>query len=317
MDTITARIDNTTRIPQSHRECVIPPPRSVKVELTARCDYKCFFCATSHGLREKGNMDFDLFKRIVREMRDAGVEELGLFYLGESMLYPKLIDAVEYAKRQCGFPYVFLTTNGRLSTRQKVQALMYAGLDSLKFSFNWANGGQMKEITQVDAFDRVVNNIRDARRARDTVFNDTGHWCGIYASSILYEGAQRDAMDEAVKLIQGSVDEHYYLPLYSQHSLTTEQSGEKGYVPTAGNMGRIGGLVPPLPCWAVFTEGHVTFDGKLTACCFSHTEEFTMGDLTTTPFMDAWNSQAFQGLRQAHLDKDVTGTPCESCIAWG
>ena len=313
---ITARIDAVTRIPAAYRAEGIPPPRAVKIELTAACDFKCFFCATSHGLREKGHMDFDLFKRLAGEMREAGVEELGLFYLGESMLYARLADAVEYAKRQCGYPYVFLTTNGRLATPERTTALFYAGLDSLKFSFNSADGKQMKEITQVDAFDKVVNNIRAAKARRDMVADQTGHRCGLYASSILYEGAQRDEMERAVDLIREYVDEHYYLPLYSQHTLTTPQSTERGYVPTAGNMGRIGGLVPPLPCWAVFTEGHVTYDGKLTACCFSHTEDFTMGDLTATPFLEAWNSQAFQALRKAHLRKDVSGTPCAGCVAY-
>jgi hypothetical protein len=41
-----------------------------------------------------------------------------------------------------------------------------------------------------------------------------------------------------------------------------------------------------------------------------------MGDLKEQSFMDAWNSQVFQGLRAAHLKKDVTGTPCETCVAW-
>jgi hypothetical protein len=32
--------------------------------------------------------------------------------------------------------------------------------------------------------------------------------------------------------------------------------------------------------------------------------------------MDGWNSPAFQRLREAHLRKDVTGTICESCVAY-
>jgi len=313
---ITSRIDRVTHIPDSHRMAAIPPPRAVKVELTAVCDYKCFFCATSHGLRQKGHMDFDLFRRLAMDMREAGVEELGLFYLGESMLYPKLADAVEYAKRQCKYPYVFLTTNGRLATPEKLTQLFYAGLDSLKFSFNWSDGEQMREITQVNAFERVVKNIKAAKARRDMVYDQTGHRCGLYASSILYEGAQRERMEAAVDDLRPYLDEHYYLPLYSQHTLASEQINKQGYVPTAGNAGRVGGLVAPIPCWALFTGGHVTWDGLLTACCFSHTDDFTMGDLKDTPFMEAWNSPAYQSLRSAHLGKNVAGTPCESCVAY-
>ena len=65
----------------------------------------------------------------------------------------------------------------------------------------------------------------------------------------------------------------------------------------------------------IFTEGHVTYDGSLSACCFDHDGRFNMGDLTTTPFLEAWNSAPFQKLRTANLAKDVTGTACEKCIA--
>ncbi len=84
----------------------------------------------------------------------------------------------------------------------------------------------------------------------------------------------------------------------------------------AGNIGRVGALRDPLPCWAVFTEGHITYDGKLAACCFDHDGRFDMGDLTEMSFMEAWQSATFQALRQANLNKNVAGTPCEACIAY-
>ena len=47
-------------------------------------------------------MDEGFFRRIVREMREAGVEELGVFYLGESFLCPWLAEAIRYAKARRG-----------------------------------------------------------------------------------------------------------------------------------------------------------------------------------------------------------------------
>jgi len=41
-----------------------------------------------------------------------------------------------------------------------------------------------------------------------------------------------------------------------------------------------------------------------------------MGDLTRTSFMQAWNSQAFVELREAHPKRDVRGTVCETCMAY-
>lgn len=309
---ITKRVDAITKITDEYKQVAPPCPRAVKIELTARCDFKCWFCATGQKLREAHDMDFDLYANLLDDLKQAGVEEIGLFYLGESFLYKRLPEAVKLAKDK-GFPYVFLTTNGRLATPERVHACMEAGLDSLKFSFNFANPTQFKDMTQVNAFDKVVENIRSARIVRDEVYARTGHRCGLYASSILYDGEQRDRMQEAINLIAEAVDEHYFLPLYSQAGLT---GGKRGTKPLAGNPGRVGALRDPVPCWSLFTEARITFDGHLSACCFDHDGRFRMGDLKEVSFMDAWQSSNFQTLRQAHLNEDVTGTACEKCAAY-
>jgi hypothetical protein len=308
---ITQRIDAITRIPPAYRSPAPPIPRSVKIELTARCDFNCFFCVTAKKLRRKADIDQAFYRRIVREISDAGVEELGVFYLGESFLCPWLPEAIRFAKQDCGFPYVFLTTNGRLATPERVAACMEAGLDSLKFSFNNANPEQFAAVTQVRGRDffTITENIKAARRIRD----ERGFACGLYASSIRYNGEQLEKMESAVKEILPHVDEHYWLPLYGQAGLT---AGAEGTVPVAGNPGRLGALRAPIPCWSIFTEGHITFDGRLSACCFDHDGRFTMGDLTNQTFVEAWASFDFQRLRAAHLDGNICGTVCETCIAY-
>lgn len=308
---ITERIDAITRIPVEFRSPAPPVPRSVKIELTARCDFNCFFCATAKRLRDKADIDPAFYQRIVREMRDQGVEELGLFYLGESMLCPWLPEAIRYAKQDCGYPYVFLTTNGRLATPDRVRECMAAGLDSLKFSFNNADPEQFHEVTRVKAsdFHTVVDNIKAARQVRD----EGAFACGLYASSIRYDGEQLVRMERAVQEILPFVDEHYWLPLYGQAGLT---AGANGTRPVAGNPGRLDAMREPIPCWSVFTEGHITFDGRLSACCFDHDGRFNMGDLTQQRFIDAWHSAVFQDLRAAHLNGDVCGTVCQGCIAY-
>jgi len=315
MASITARIDRITHITPDYRSPKPPVPKSVKIELTARCDFQCFFCASAMRLRKKADMSRDFYIRIVKEMRELGVEELGVFYLGESFICDWLPEAIRYAKRECGYPYVFLTTNGRLATPERVRECMQGGLDSLKFSFNFSGPQQFHDVTRVKAaeYHTVLGNLKEARRVRDEVLAGTGHRCGVYASSILYDGAQRDLMKEAVLDILPYVDEHYWLPLYGQAGLT---AGARGTQPTAGNQGRIGALRKPLPCWSLFTEGHITYDGRLSACCFDHDGRFNMGNLKEMSFMEAWHSSKFQALRQANLKEYVRGTVCEKCIAY-
>ena len=204
---ITQRIDNITALKEPWKRMDPPAPQSVKIELTARCDFQCFFCATKDRLRGKGDIDWDFYCRVLLEMREAGVEEIGLFYLGESFLYPRLEEAVRFAKEEAGFPYVFLTTNGRRATPEAVKAVMDAGLDSLKFSFNAMDERDFAAVTGVRPreWQTVIDHIRQAKRIRD----EGSYKCGIYASSIERKGEDVKKMEEAVDLIR------VFLPLLS------------------------------------------------------------------------------------------------------
>jgi MoaA/NifB/PqqE/SkfB family radical SAM enzyme len=311
--TITQRIDAVTLIPASHRAARPPCPRSVKIELTSQCNYRCGFCAHRLRLKDRGEMRWPLYTRLVGEMVDAGVEELGLFFIGESFMCTWLADAIAFAKDR-GIRYAFLTTNGSLATPERVRACMEAGLDSLKFSMNYSDEGQFQAVAQVKPrlYQDSLRNLRAARRIRD----ENGFACRLYASSIRFDGEQQAKMQAMVDEILPCVDEHYWLPLYSMGSLAEQRERELGYRPTAGNQGRLGNLREPLPCWSLFTEGHITHDGKLSACCFDAGDRWIMADLAEVPFIEGWNSVAFETLREAHLRRDVTGTICEACVAY-
>ncbi|OGA51596.1 MAG: hypothetical protein A3G24_00220 [Betaproteobacteria bacterium RIFCSPLOWO2_12_FULL_62_13] len=317
MSTITERIDNITKIPPKYLNAVLPAPKSVKIEISPRCNYRCGFCALrTREVQPKWDMDFGLFKRITKDMRDAGVEEIGVFYLGESFMNPRLlVDCIAYLKNEIRMPYVFLTSNASMAFPEAAEECMRAGLDSLKWSVNAADETQFEKIMGVSGrlFRNALDNIKSAWEVR----NHRGFKTGLYASSIKYDGEQQAKMEQLLtERVRPYVDQHYWLPLYSMGAFATQREEQLGYRPTAGNQGRIGALRDPLPCWSAFTEGHVTAEGKLSACCFDATANWAMGDLNRQSFMEAWNSEAFVKLRAAHLNKDVRGTVCENCIAY-
>lgn len=314
---ITERIDAITKISPEYFRVDPPAPKSVKIEISPRCNLRCGFCALrTRQVQPKQDMDFALFKRVTSEMRDAGVEEIGVFYLGESFMnHELLVDCVAYLKQELEFPYVFLTSNATLAFRDRVKAVMSAGLDSLKWSVNAADPEQYADVMGVagKGFEQALENIREAFDAR----NKLGLKTKLYASSIAYDGEQQNKMAFLIEeRVKPYVDQHYWLPLYSMGSMATEREAELGYRPTAGNQGRIGALRDPLPCWSAFTEGHVTATGKLSACCFDADSRWEMGDLREQSFMEAWNSDKFKALRAAHLKKDLIGTVCADCVAY-
>ncbi len=310
---ITERVDAITGIKDEYRVPAPPCPRSVKIELTARCNFNCSFCATGYKLRDKRDMDWEFYLKLLKDLKSSGVEEVGMFYLGESFILPWLPDAIKVAKKE-GFEYVFLTTNGSLCTPEKVEACMEAGLDSLKFSLNYADEEQFTDIAKVNGslFHKMIENVKSTQAIRD----EGSYECGLYGSYIDYDGLQGERMKQRAAELEPYLDEIYTLPLYSQANLVSVDEKGRGWAIKGGNPGRAEKMRPAVPCWSLFTEARVSFDGHLSACCFDHDGRFRMGNLNDVSFMEAWTSKGFQNLRQQHLTGNVGQSICKECVSY-
>lgn len=307
MERIVERVIKTTTIPAGLLTEKPPFPKKVKIEITSRCDLNCFFCSHTYKKVKRGNIDKEFLFRILREFKTLGVEDVGLFWLGESLLVKELPEYVAFAK-EIGIDYVFITTNGRLTTMDRIKELFDSGLDSIKFSVNAGNRERYYKMCGVDAFDQVISNIIAAYKYRGNRKKPA-----IYASTI-YDPANRIDYDSVKKLIGPYVDQHYPLQIYGKYTFPFDKGSDLSIDYIENKNSRM--LSSMLPCWSLFTEPHISFDGFMSACFCDHDEKYYMGNLNMISPMEAWHSKKFVELRRLHLKKNVTGSVCEGCIAY-
>jgi hypothetical protein len=106
------------------------------------------------------------------------------------------------------------------------------------------------------------------------------------------------------------LDEHYWLPVYGRAATWHPCIRGTTHEPSSALVRK------DIPCWPLYTEAHITVDGRLSACSLDHAPRFHMADLNAVCFADAWHSPAFRSLREAHLRGDVGATPCAQCVGY-
>lgn len=86
-------------------------PRHVFIETTSACQLSCEYCPRE---KRSDHMDWELFKSIVDECSEYGPRSFSLHLFGEVLMYPKIVEAIDYIKDKNEKNKVLLTTNGVL-----------------------------------------------------------------------------------------------------------------------------------------------------------------------------------------------------------
>lgn len=143
-------------------KCLSTTPREVSIELTDKCNLRCSYCPKSVGIGiDGGNMDFDLFKKVVDEMFSfQTVEQVLLGGFGEPLLYPHLEEALHYVRSRKADVHIATITNGTLLSEKWAFRLIEAQLNKITISLNATSSEQYREINHSDQYERIVENTR-------------------------------------------------------------------------------------------------------------------------------------------------------------
>ncbi len=140
-----------------------PPPRSVRISLTDRCDLACIYCRPhKHDGYVEDVLDFEAWKTMVRGLCVAGVRRVRITG-GEPLLHPQLLEAVRFLG-SLGLEDLALTTNATRLARL-ARPLREAGLARLNVSLDTLNADRFRRMTRGGRLDRVLAGIDAAGTA--------------------------------------------------------------------------------------------------------------------------------------------------------
>jgi len=136
------------------------PVEDLRVTVTHTCNFSCFFC----HMEGEGGEDKILTPKEIADVAKVsklfGVKSVKLTG-GEPTLRRDIIEIVYFLKNYSKIDEVSMTTNGLLLTKI-AHKLKDAGLDRVNISLHATNREKFREITGIDAFDRVLEGIKSA-----------------------------------------------------------------------------------------------------------------------------------------------------------
>ena len=152
----------------SLRDSYNRPIRDLRVSLTDRCNFRCFYCLP-HGeppIAPKEQMlSYEEIDYVCEIFVSLGIEKLRLTG-GEPMLRRDIETIIRKLSRlkSCGLQDLALTTNGYYLP-QRAQSLKDAGLDRVTISLDSLKRDIFKRMTGVDVLDKVLAGIAAAKAA--------------------------------------------------------------------------------------------------------------------------------------------------------
>ena len=295
---VSRRINQmSTNVPLQLRP---PFPQNIMVELSNGCNHKCVFCSNPKMTRSVRKIDRKLLCRIMKDAYTLGAREIGFYTTGDPFVHRNLPLFVQFAK-DSGFAYTYISTNGALANRDRIDAVIAAGIDSIKFSINASDRSTYKKIHGYDDWDTVMSNLKYCSNLRAALPRELK-----LAISYVVTNQNRSGIRDFYRTMIPYVDEICFSDCSIQGGNMLENEGllTSRVVPNRYRS----------PCHMLFNRAHITCEGYLTLCCVDYQNYLAICDLRETTLAEAWKDPLFQTMRRRHLQHDLKGTLCYNCI---
>ncbi|HUW62279.1 MAG TPA: radical SAM protein [Candidatus Bathyarchaeia archaeon] len=308
-------------------------PHHVYFEPTTRCNLGCLFCRRTHWKARDKQRDFsiDMFKKAATELREAGVAGLTLQNLGEPLMYPNIIEVVEFAKG-LGFATRF-NTNLTLLTEDAVERLVRCGHDEILVSIDSYDPAVFNDLRRGTTLEKVLANLRILCETKRRLASPTPQ---IHVSAVLmratlaktsefiaamksmgvnsmnFQEVNTDGLDLDTVFQDGSTLRENALQNMPRDELRAALAKIKACqdkdfpisVPGDWSGCKTSGRQGPgiLTCAELWETSSVDSAGLVTPCCWQPDGSLiNLGNLNTQSFKEIWFGEPYERLRRQHL----------------
>lgn len=233
-------------------------PVTCEIDPSNACCLDCSFCIYRQ-LRDNSSMPFELYQKILGDLRDCGVKSITLTGGGEPLMNPKINEFIEASEDfKLG-----LITNGVLL--DKIPTHLLERFDFIRVSLNAGTKETYKKISGRDYYDKVVKNIEFVKK----------HTKQLGISFVVTD----DNIHEIDLIKKLKVD---FLQL--KHNVLKPIDFSSDCI-----VCRRDKATSNLPCQIASLIGIIGSNGDVSFCCqYRYDKKFILGNVKDEHFIDIW-----------------------------
>lgn len=270
-------------------------PLQLDIEVTGRCNLMCAHCVRHSRRTDVGDMDMDLYKRIVDEGVQHGLFAIIPHWLGESFLHPQLMDMIKYAKNN-GVLDVRINTNCTLLDEAMANKVLDSGLDTIICSIDAVEEKTYNRIKFGSDFYMVNENIERLIKLRDER--------GMRKPRII---VQMVDMKKNHEELLSFID--YWRVRADRVRVAAYQSPD-GRPNDKNRVKNAPGSI--FPCPQLWQRLVVSWDGMVYSCIGNNACRDPLGSVKESNLYDIWHGDKLKRLREMHVKYDADNI--EMCL---
>ena len=273
-------------------------PPVVWIEPTSACNLKCPMCLTGQGRVSKlsnGIMDMELYMSIISQMKDKPIVRTALFFRGDPLLHPNIVEMVAIASDNNLKPYFH--TNAMLLKPELSRELILAGLTYISFSIDDETKEGYEKNRLGGLFEQTIDNVRRFLEIKKNLKNDLPF---VVIQKVDIDGR---GLTKAYKALFDDlpVDQFKLNPMHNW-------SGEVLGIEVEGDDNRL------YPCPDPWQRLTICWDGTVVGCCNDMLQKYVLGDVRENRMEQIWNGEKMKELRRLMKSGENACIPlCKGC----
>jgi radical SAM protein with 4Fe4S-binding SPASM domain len=265
--------------------------KEITIEVTNRCGAKCIMCPREKMVQKLDVMSFDLYKKIVVDAFNCGVNLIDLCGYGDVFLDKGLFKKIKFTKEINSNCKIYISTTGNAMIDKYYEDILDY-VDILKFSIY----GFSKKV-----YEKVMGGIKFEKSYEDiTSLLKKDKNNNIYtAGNFILMKENEHEMKDWISFWEPKLSEVY---VWKPHNYIDGRSYRKIDRNNQKSCGRP--LEGPL---------NIAVNGKAHVCCYDFNKNMIVGDLKNQTIKEVINSSEMKYIQDKHKRNDFDNLICSDC----